>query len=207
MGEFAFEEFVTAAPTPTPTLTPTPTPTPTAPSSPDTSVCGQVGFTGVPDGWYLTIEPGDILVTSGFDSIALVPATYTYEWRDAGANDQTGGTFTVEACSTPTPTSTPTATPMPIPTAIPTPTCGLIEDIQPLVEVVNPCPTPTATSTATSTATNSRAPSPSAMPDTSTGGNSSDDGALPLVLFGLLLLGGGFSYAVIRRLRFLNRPS
>jgi hypothetical protein len=45
------------------------------------------------------------------------------------------------------------------------------------------------------------------MPDTSTGGGSSDDGSLPLILIGLVLLTGGLGYAATRRLKLLNRPS
>jgi hypothetical protein len=61
-----------------------------------------------------------------------------------------------------------------------------------------PTPAPTG-------APSSHNPSPSGMPDTTTGGpGSSDDGSAPLVLLGLVLLVGSFSYAIARRLGFLN---
>ena len=86
------------------------TPSPVPPSGPFIKCGGTVEFTNVPAGWYLVVEPGDHLITSGFDAIALAPGDYTYEFRDAGANDQLGGAFTVDPCSTPTPTPTPTPT-------------------------------------------------------------------------------------------------
>ena len=86
--------------------------TPAPPSNPVTECGGTVSFSGVPEGWYLVVEPGDILVTSDFDSIALDPGTYTYEWRDAKANDMVGGTFTIGVCPTapPSPTAKPSVT-------------------------------------------------------------------------------------------------
>ena len=87
-----------------------------------------MGFTGVPEGWYLIVEPGDMKITSDFDSIALVPGHYTYEFRDADANDMVGGTFDIAACPTPVPSATRTATPskspLPSPSAMPDTTTG-----------------------------------------------------------------------------------
>jgi hypothetical protein len=129
----------------------------------------------VPDGWYLVIEPGDNLITSGFEAIALSPGEYTYEWRDAGANDQVGGQFTINVCPTPTAT----------------PTCFAVDETgRSLTAVADPCATPTA----------SRLPSPSAMPDTATGGpGGNDDGTLPLILLGSALLFSGMLYLAVRR--------
>jgi hypothetical protein len=93
-------EFSASASLPSPGDCPTPPPTP---PTPVVTCGGTVAFSDVPAGWQLAIEPGDLLVTSGFDSIALDPNTYTYEWRDAKANDMAGGKFTIEACPTPTP--------------------------------------------------------------------------------------------------------
>jgi hypothetical protein len=87
---------------PAPTDTPTPTATPVPPSDPSLTCGGTVGFTGVPAGWYLIIEPGDHLYTSGFDSIPLAPGDYVYQFRDANANDTVGGKFTIEVCPTAT---------------------------------------------------------------------------------------------------------
>jgi hypothetical protein len=87
---------------PKPTDAPTDAPVP--PSDPNTTTCGTVGFTGVPEGWYLVIEPGDLMVTSGFGSIKLDPGVFTYGFRDAGANDKVSGTFTVGVCATATST-------------------------------------------------------------------------------------------------------
>ena len=97
-GQFTVGVCPTDKPTDAPTATPVP------PTDPNTSTCETVGFTGVPEGWYLIIEPGDMLFNSGFDPIKLDPGLYTYEFRDAGANDMVGGQFTVVACPTATPT-------------------------------------------------------------------------------------------------------
>lgn len=76
--------------------------TPAPPSDPTLTCGGTVGFTGVPAGWYLIIEPGDHLYTSGFGSIPLDPGDYSYEFRDANAADQVGGKFTIVVCPSPT---------------------------------------------------------------------------------------------------------
>ena len=91
---------------PVPVSRPASVASPALPSDPNVKCGGTVGFTGVPDGWYLIIEPGDHLYTSGFDSIPLDPGDYTYEFRDANANDQVGGTFTIGVCPTASPTQT-----------------------------------------------------------------------------------------------------
>jgi hypothetical protein len=88
------------------------TPAPTPPAPPTTTCApvgalGSVSFMDVPTGWKLIIEPGDILVTSGFDSIPFAVGTYTYQWRDADNNDinatNGSGKFTIAACTPPPP--------------------------------------------------------------------------------------------------------
>jgi hypothetical protein len=113
--------------------------TPAPPSAPVVQCGGTVSFSGVPQGWYLVVEPGDILVTSGFDSVALDPGVYTYEWRDANANDMVGGTFTIGVC--------PTAPP----------SCGLSQDTSVIQDVsvqsLTPCITAKPSATLPSTTT------------------------------------------------------
>jgi hypothetical protein len=89
---------------------------PTAPKPPALTCGGTASFTDVPEGWKLVIEPGDILVTSGFDKITLAPGDYTYQWRTADNQDivteNGGGKFTIADCQgeqTPTPTPSGTA--------------------------------------------------------------------------------------------------
>ena len=110
----------TKEPTPPPTEEPTPTPQPAAPAI--QVYCDGVSFGEVPEGWKLVIEPGDILVTSGFDAIALDPGTYTYQWRDADNKDivseNGSGKFEIAGCPTPTPK--PSVTPKPTSTPVPT---------------------------------------------------------------------------------------
>jgi len=90
----------TLAPTPTPTLAPTPTPT-LAPVPPTfETTCEAITVSGVTDGWQFIVEPGDLLLTDG--QTALAPGDYTYGLRFMG-QDITSGTFTIEACATPTP--------------------------------------------------------------------------------------------------------
>jgi hypothetical protein len=156
----------------TPTPIPTPTPVVQPPSAPVLTCGGTVAFTGVPEGWYLIVEPGDLLYSTGFGSISLTPGVYTYEFRDALANDKAGGTFTIVACPTPTPTVTASAT---------------------------ASATATATAKATATPTGHGA-SPTAMPDTTTGSSSGDSGSSPIILIGFLLLAAGLGFAAIRRL-------
>jgi len=82
-----------------------------APLPPVLTCGGAASFSDVPAGWYLALQgPGANdwnTVTSGFDSIALAPGTYHYQWRDAGANDQNqtngSGDFTIVACVVPPP--------------------------------------------------------------------------------------------------------
>jgi hypothetical protein len=63
---------------------------------------GAVSETGALDGWSWIIEPGDIDVTpiSADPEVyaPLDPGPYAYEFRDAAANDITGGTFTIPLC-------------------------------------------------------------------------------------------------------------
>jgi hypothetical protein len=63
---------------------------------------GAVSETGALDGWSWIIEPGDIDVTPiSTDPEVYAPLAagpYTYEFRDAAANDITGGTFTIPSC-------------------------------------------------------------------------------------------------------------
>jgi hypothetical protein len=56
--------------------------------------------TGALDGWSWIIEPGDFDITISADpeSYGLQAFAYTYEFRDAAANDITGGTFTTPPC-------------------------------------------------------------------------------------------------------------
>jgi hypothetical protein len=63
---------------------------------------GAVSETGALDGWSWIIEPGDIDVApiSADPEVyaPLVAGPYAYEFRDAAANDITGGTFTIPSC-------------------------------------------------------------------------------------------------------------
>lgn len=85
-----------------------------------TGKTGIISFNGVPVGWKLRIwptQPSALLLTSGFEAIALVaPGPYSYQWQDANGQDISGdnanGNFTVSTCVKPTPEPTPT----PIPT-------------------------------------------------------------------------------------------
>jgi hypothetical protein len=65
---------------------------------------GEVTESGALDGWSWIIEPGDIDVTpitTDPESYGpLLAGPYTYEFRDAMANDITGGSFTVLECQT-----------------------------------------------------------------------------------------------------------
>ena len=149
----------------------TPTPVVQPPAAPVLTCGGTVAFTGVPEGWYLIVEPGDLLYSTGFASISLTPGVYTYEFRDALANDKVGGTFTIVACPTPSPTVSASAS-------------------------ASPTASPTASATATPTG---HGASPTAMPDTTTG-SSGDSGSSPIILIGFLLLAAGLGFAAIRRL-------
>lgn len=64
---------------------------------------GEVSETGALDGWSWIIEPGNIDVTPiSTDPEVYTPLNagpYTYEFRDAAANDITGGTFTILPCN------------------------------------------------------------------------------------------------------------
>lgn len=133
---------------------------PTPPSDPVVNCGGTVAFTGVPEGWYLVIEPGDILVTKGFDAIQLNPGVYTYEWRDAKANDMVGGTFTIGVCPTPTPA----------------PTCVSVGAAIAVQVTPPPCATPVATPPVTST--------------NGTSGPDSNSGFLPIALLVSLAFAG-----------------
>ena len=66
------------------------------------TVVGAVSETGALDGWSWIIEPGDIDVTpisADPESYGpLAPGPYAYEFRDAAANDITGGTFSILPC-------------------------------------------------------------------------------------------------------------
>ena len=94
------------------------TPPPTPPGPPVVTCGGTASFTDVTEGLTLIIEPGDILVTSGFDSIALAPGAYTYQWRDANGNDITAdggsGKFTIDVCLKPV-------------VVVTTPSCGTLD--------------------------------------------------------------------------------
>jgi len=63
---------------------------------------GSVSETGALDGWSWIIEPGDIDVTPISEDPEsygpLAPGPYAYEFRDAAANDITGGTFSILPC-------------------------------------------------------------------------------------------------------------
>jgi hypothetical protein len=82
-----------------------------APPAPPVTACGgTASFSDVPDGWYIALQgPGEndwSIVTSGFDSIALAPGDYHYQWRDADGNDQNqtvngSGDFTIGTCNVP----------------------------------------------------------------------------------------------------------
>ena len=175
---------------------------PNPPSAPNTNTCGVVSFVNVPAGWYLIVEPGDILVTSGFDWITLTPGDYSYEFRDAGGNDQVGGKFTVNACPSETPSSTASETPSSTPSE--TPSCQpiFVTGLAANVSLQTACPTPSETPSETSSAmpSTSRLPSPSAMPDTATGpGGSDGGGAMAIVILGLALFFSGLGYTLVHR--------
>ena len=85
---------------------------PNPPPPPVLTCGGTASFSDVvPAGWYLALQgPGAndfTKITSGFNSLALAPGTYHYQWRDAAGNDQNqtngSGDFTISACVVPNP--------------------------------------------------------------------------------------------------------
>jgi hypothetical protein len=83
---------------------PTPVVTPECIIGVDGALVGAVSETGALDGWSWIIEPGNIDVTpiSADPEVysPLDPGPYSYEFRDAAANDIAGGSFSILPCQT-----------------------------------------------------------------------------------------------------------